>query len=60
MGVLKCFHRIVCEFPSIIGMQAAREKAQDLHQQALKAIDNFSEKADQLRTISHWFVERSH
>lgn len=47
-------------FPSIIGLQAAREKAQDLHQQALEAINNFGPEADILRSISRWFVERSH
>lgn len=47
-------------FPSIIGLQAARDKAAQLHQEALKAIDNFGPEADILRAISHWFVERSH
>ncbi len=47
-------------FPSIIGLPAAREKAQELHQQALVALEGFPPKADILRTISHWFVERSH
>jgi len=47
-------------FPSIIGLSAAREKAQELHQQALQAIQNFGPEADILRSISHWFVSRSH
>lgn len=47
-------------FPSIIGLQSAREKAQDLHQQALTAIEDFGQEADILRSISHWFVARSH
>lgn len=47
-------------FPSIIGLQAAREKAQDLHQQALDSIQHFGKEADILRSISEWFVERSH
>lgn len=47
-------------FPSIIGIKEAREKALELHQQALGAIDGFSAEADILRSISHWFVERSH
>lgn len=45
-------------FPSIIGLQAAREKAQELHQQALTAISHFGSEADILRSISQWFVER--
>lgn len=47
-------------FPSIIGLQASRDKALDLHQQALQALADFGEEADILRTISHWFVARSH
>lgn len=47
-------------FPTIIGLQAAREKALELHRQALDAIDDFGAEADVLRTISHWFVARSH
>ncbi len=47
-------------FPTIIGLQASRDKAQALHQQALQALELFGPEADILRTISHWFVERSH
>lgn len=47
-------------FPSIIGLKQAQEKAQELHQQALEAIRKFGPEADILRTISQWFVERSH
>ncbi len=47
-------------FPSLIGLQAAKEKALDLHHQALEAISCFGPEADILRTISHWFVQRSH
>ena len=47
-------------FPSIIGLDASREKAQDLHQNALKALSIFDEEADILRYISAWFVERTH
>ena len=45
-------------FPSIIGLQASREKAQELHQKALQALSIFGEEADILRYISAWFVER--
>lgn len=47
-------------FPSIIGLTAAREKAQDLHQQAILALKGFGPEADILRYISHWFVDRNH
>lgn len=45
-------------FPSVIGLQASHEKAQELHQQALQALSIFGEEADILRYISAWFVER--
>jgi farnesyl diphosphate synthase len=45
-------------FPSIIGLAAAQQKAQELHQEALQAISEFGPEADILRTISHWFVSR--
>ncbi len=47
-------------FPSIIGLQASREKAQELHQSALRALSIFGVEADILRFISAWFVERQH
>lgn len=47
-------------FPSIIGVEASRKKAQDLHQNAIKALSIFGEEADILRYISAWFVERTH
>jgi len=46
-------------YPSIIGLDASREKAWDLHQKALQALSIFGEEADILRYISAWFVERS-
>jgi len=47
-------------FPSIIGLQASREKADELHQKALQSLSIFGEEADILRYISAWFVERAH
>ncbi len=47
-------------FPSIIGLVASREKALELHQQALQALSIFAEEADILRYISAWFVQRTH
>ena len=47
-------------FPSIIGIEASRERAQELHQKALQAITIFGEEASILRYISAWFVERKH
>jgi farnesyl diphosphate synthase len=47
-------------FPSIIGLQAAQEKALELHKQAIESVRIFGQEADILRTISQWFVERDH
>jgi farnesyl diphosphate synthase len=47
-------------FPSIIGLAASQEKAEELHQQALHALSIFAEEADVLRYISAWFVQRTH
>ena len=46
-------------FPSIIGLEASREKALELHANALEALTIFGEEADVLRYISAWFVERN-
>ena len=45
-------------FPSIVGLEASREKAQELHRNALQALSIFAEEADILRYFSAWFVER--
>lgn len=47
-------------FPAIIGLEASREKALELHQKALDSLNAFDDKADILRRISAWFVDRSH
>ncbi len=47
-------------FPSIVGLEASREKARELHENALRALRIFGEEADILRYISAWFVEREH
>ena len=45
-------------FPSIIGLEASLEKAQELHRNALEALSVFGPEVDILRRISAWFVER--
>ena len=46
-------------FPSIVGLEASREKALDLHAKALDVLSIFGEEAEILRYISAWFVERT-
>lgn len=47
-------------YPSVIGLKASREKALELHHNALEALSIFGEEAEILRYISTWFVERTH
>lgn len=45
-------------YPSIIGIQAAKKKAFDLHRTALSSLENFGEEADLLREIAGFIVKR--
>lgn len=47
-------------YPSLMGLEAAREKAQALHQQALDALTDFDDRAAPLRDISAFIISRSH
>jgi farnesyl diphosphate synthase len=46
-------------YPALLGLDGARIKAQDMHAQALAAIDSLGPKADPLRWISAYIVERN-
>jgi len=46
-------------YPSIMGLEAARELAQALHRKALEALQNFDTTADTLRLLSAYIVERN-
>lgn len=45
-------------FPSIIGLDAAREEADLLKQKALDSLSDFSQRADALRELAAFIVER--
>jgi farnesyl diphosphate synthase len=45
-------------YPSVIGLNAARQRAAELHTEALEGLTGFDEKADPLRRISLYIVER--
>ncbi len=47
-------------YPSLLGLEAAREKAQKLHQQALEALDCFGRQAQPLRELASYIISRSH
>ena len=45
-------------YPSVIGLGAARQRAAELHTEALESLTGFDEKADPLRRISLYIIER--
>ncbi len=45
-------------YPSILGLDASRKLALDLHEQALVHLDPLDERADTLRQLSSYIVER--
>ncbi len=47
-------------YVSLLGLDRARAKAQQLHQQALQALDGFDERAQPLRDLASYIVARSH
>ncbi|ACE86039.1 (2E,6E)-farnesyl diphosphate synthase [Cellvibrio japonicus] len=47
-------------YVSLLGLDAARTKADDLYRQAQKALDGFGSSADPLRQLASYIVERTH
>lgn len=45
-------------YVALLGLEGARAKAQELHQQALAALAAFGANADQLRALSAYIIER--
>jgi farnesyl diphosphate synthase len=45
-------------YPALIGLDAARERARELHSEALDSLAGFSSSADPLRWISSYIIER--
>jgi len=45
-------------YPALLGMDGAKERAQDLHRQALNSLSGFGTEADFLRDLSTYIVER--
>ncbi len=45
-------------YPALIGMDAARQRANELHNEALDSLSGFSDSADPLRWISSYIIER--
>ena len=47
-------------YVALLGLEGARAKAQELHQQALDALKGFDSGADYLRALSAYIIERGH
>jgi len=47
-------------YVSILGLQSAKQKALELHEQALSALDIFGKDAEPLRTLSSYIINRDH
>ncbi len=45
-------------YPAILGMENARQKAIDLHTEAISQLDSFGESADKLRNIADFIINR--
>jgi geranylgeranyl diphosphate synthase type II len=51
-------HREKSTYPAIIGLDASRERARELHADAMDSLTGFGENADPLRWISAYIIER--
>jgi farnesyl diphosphate synthase len=45
-------------YPSLLGLAAAQQRAIDLHAQALKSLSGFDERANALRELANFLLER--
>ncbi len=47
-------------YPALLGLDGAKQRALELHQRAISALDVFDESADTLRQLSAYIIERGH
>ena len=47
-------------YPALLGLDEAKERARLLHEEALASLTGFDERADALRGVSHYIIERGH
>ncbi|MGB5540597.1 MAG: polyprenyl synthetase family protein, partial [Gammaproteobacteria bacterium] len=45
-------------YPALMGLEAARQRARELHGEAVNSLSGFGERADPLRWISAYIIER--
>ena len=46
-------------YPNLLGLDGAKQEAKNLHQQAIESIQSFGQKADILRWIADYIVQRN-
>lgn len=47
-------------YPQLLGLNGAREKAQSLHDDALESLESLDERANPLRQLARFIIERGH
>ncbi|GFO72612.1 farnesyl diphosphate synthase [Bathymodiolus japonicus methanotrophic gill symbiont] len=47
-------------YPALLGLAGAKQKAQDLHDQAVESLSGFGVEADLLRDLSLYIIQRDH
>lgn len=47
-------------YPALLGLNGAKQKAQDLHQQAVDSLSSFGAEAELLRDLSLYIIQRDH
>ncbi len=47
-------------YPALLGLAGAKEKAQELHEQAVESLSSFGKEADLLRDLSLYIIQRDH
>jgi geranylgeranyl pyrophosphate synthase len=47
-------------YPALLGLAGAKQKAQELHENALNSLNIFGKEADLLRDLSLYIIERDH
>lgn len=47
-------------YPALLGLAGAKQKAQELHAQAVQSLSHFGAEADILRDLSLYIIERQH
>lgn len=47
-------------YPALLGLEGAKKKAQDLHEQAVESLSGFGAEADLLRDLSLYIIQRDY